>query len=312
MVECKVKAAFQKAWPKAVPAHRAHMEQMVAEFATSGCADENYLTELAKGDTDKGQFVSRVWEAMLYSRFMAAGWSISGGGAGPDFRLEKDGQKILVEAVAAQPGDPEKGGLPTEWQERRERGGYLGKFQYDNMIPRMTSVLKTKKDNHLKHIKNSFADKDTPFVIAIHDGLLGSAHGHHPCTDLPLIVHAVLPAGTPAVIEDVDTGEEIVGRHLQRRPGIAKRNGGTAPTDCFLDDNYAAVSAAIYCWGIPEESDGTFRQPSYVVVLNPKAKNPLPQPWLPGVIEYRATEEASSGGLKIERLLPPSVRPRTS
>lgn len=269
------------------------------------CADKNYLTELDKGDTDKGQFVSRLWEAMLYSRFNEADWSVSGGGNGPDFRIDMDASKgnVLVEAVAAQLGDADKNGMTREWQDRK-RGEIFNNI-YNDMIPRLTSVLKTKKDNHLKHIESHPEDKDTPFVIAVHDGMLGSAHGHHPCTNLLLIVHAVLPVGTPAVIENAETGEEIVGPHLQSRNAIPKRNGGTAPTGCFLDDDYKCVSAVIYCWGLYEvnDKDGAedLRQPPYVVVHNPEAKNPLPQPWLPGATEYAAAE-AADGTIEIKRL----------
>lgn len=306
MVQCRVKAAFASAWPNAT---EPDLEQVAVQFAGSGCADPNYLKELGKGGADMAQFISRVWEAVLYARFVKDRWNVSGRGARPDFTLKKDQLTVLVEAVAAQPGDPQRSGMPAEWQ------GRSSKFFvniYDEMIPRLTSALKTKTDNYQKYLQQNPDHKNpdrstTPFVIAINDVRLRSAHGLYPPTSLPLIVHAVLPVGGYGMIEDVATGQEIVPWRLQWRAQVPKRNGKPVPTDIFLDQAYGCVSAVIYCWTLEARENGI------VVVHNPRATNPLPRGLFPGVIEYVVKIESSNDAesFVIERVSPPEVPPRT-
>lgn len=305
MVQCRVKAvkaAFASAWPNATEP-TGDLEQLAVQFARSGCADTNYLTELGKGGADRAQFISRVWEAVLYARFVEDGWNVSGRGAGPDFTLKKDQLTVLVEAVAAQPGDPEKSGMPAEWQDRSSK--FFVNI-YDEMIPRLTSALKTKTDNYQKYLQQNPDHRTMPFVIAINDVRLRSAHGLFPPTGLPLIVHAVLPVGGYATVEDVATGQEIVPWCLTWREQVPKRNGQLVPTDSFLDPNYACVSAVIYCWTLEARENGI------IVVHNPKATKPLPQGLLPGAIEYVVTIESSNDAFVIDRVSPPAARLRTS
>lgn len=319
-----VLCAFKAAWPKAEVDYSSP-RKAVAEFAESGCADKNYLDELGKAACDKGAFVSRIWEALLYQRFKSDGWVVSGGGEGPDFRLEKGSLKILVQAVAPQPGDPCRSGMSLAWQNRKSGERFTN--VYDEMLTRLTGALKQKKNDHLKHIEKSCADAGVPFVIAVNDIRLRSGHGHYPITGLPLILHAVLPVGTPAMIENVETGEVIDGPRLQWRLEIPRRNGLSVPTDVFCSKDYDCVSAVIYCWSVdsPKWSirsicDPNLRHPPCVVAHNPRAKNPLPLGWLPGAIEYVIELERGKGcvgatdveAFTIKRLTPPSTPPRTS
>jgi len=75
-----------------------YLHPMVEAFANSGAADSNYLDAL--NANDEGQFWSRIWEAMLHARFEKLGWKVSGGGAGPDFKVETKAGTVLVEATA--------------------------------------------------------------------------------------------------------------------------------------------------------------------------------------------------------------------
>lgn len=77
MVQCRVEAAFASAWPKATEP-TGDLEQLAVQFARSGCADTNYLTELGKGGADRAQFISRVWEAapqVPHAGVLAENWA---------------------------------------------------------------------------------------------------------------------------------------------------------------------------------------------------------------------------------------------
>src|SRR3546814_20782987 len=103
-----------------------------------------------------------MWEAILYARFHVVGLTASNMWKVPDFVLNEN---VYVEAVTAQPGNPDNGGLPKEWQEQAEGSACI--VPIEAMLLRWTSVLKTKKDQHLKDIESGRADPNLPFVIAV-------------------------------------------------------------------------------------------------------------------------------------------------
>jgi len=292
-----IEQAFRGVWPNGDASIRDYLAPMIAAFARSNCRDNHYLDELQSGDLEK--MAARIWEAMLYARFHELDWTISGEGEGPDFLLN---DKVYVEAVTAQPGDPEKGGLPKEWLEKVEAEAC--EVPFEGMLLRWTSALKTKRDKHLKDIERGRADPNLPFVIAVNSCRLGcDTHG---IGGVPLAAMAVLPFGNPTAQYDVKTGDAIVGWHLAWQDAILKYNGEPIPTDSFLNEEYGCVSALIGCSGfyVDETDRSKFcGQPPYFVVHNPKANNPLPQPWLSGAIEYSVTE-APPGKLDLTCLTP--------
>src|SRR3546814_15182210 len=66
---------------------------------------------------DLAKVAARMWEAMLYARFHGVGWTASNMGKGPDFLLNEN---VYVEAVTAQTGNQDNGGLPKERQAHEE------------------------------------------------------------------------------------------------------------------------------------------------------------------------------------------------
>src|SRR3546814_4420696 len=98
-----------------------------------------------------------MWEAILYARFHVVGLTASNMWKVPDFVLNEN---VYVEAVTAQPGNPDNGGLPKEWQEQAEGSACI--VPIEAMLLRWTSVLKTKKDKHLKDIESGRADPNLP------------------------------------------------------------------------------------------------------------------------------------------------------
>jgi hypothetical protein len=294
-LDIAIEQTFKAVWPDGDASIRGYLAPIIADFAQSNCCDGHYFEEFQSGDLSK--LAARIWEAMLFVRFRELGMAISSTGQGPDFLL--DG-RIYVEAVTPQPGDPEKGGLPKEWLERREEQAC--KVPFEEMLLRWTSVLRTKKDKHLKDIEAERADPSLPLVIAVNSCRLGS--DTHGIAGVPLAAMAVLSFGDPTAQVDVETGSTIGKWYLAWQGDVLKYNGEPIPTDSFLKEEYSCVSALIGCSGfyVAEDDRAKFcNQPPYYIVHNPMAKKPLTQPWIPGAIEYVA-KETSPGTLELIQL----------
>jgi len=281
--------ALTSVWPNGGPDIRHYLAPIVAKFARSDCCDSHFLDEFRSGDL--GKLASRIWEAMLHARFQGLGWHMVSKDKGPDFLIDN---RIYVEAVAAQTGDADKGGLPLEWQNGEVNAADL--VPNDQMLLRWTSVVKAKRDAYLKYLDQGVIDPKLPFVIAVNACRLGG--DTHGVGGVPLAAMAVLPFGNPAAHVDVPTGEAVGGWQLAWQDVVLKANGEQIPTDSFLQDDYRCVSAIVGCSGFyafPEDRDNFCGQPPYYVIHNPLANNPLPQPWLPVGIEYAVSElEAQS------------------
>lgn len=258
---------------------------MIEKFANSGAADSNYLDAL--NSSDEGQFWARVWEAMLHSRFEKLGWNVSGGGAGPDFKVESKAGTVLVEATVPSPD-----GIPADWLEPKP--GVVRDFPHKEILLRWTSKLADKRKKHLDDIAKGAAAADVPFVIAINSRRLGHAPDENGISGWPFAVEATFPIGPLAVPVNAETGE--FGESYQSlRFTIPKKPGVDVPTGNFLDPDYKCVSGLIGCpaWYSDDATLAKFAgQPPYFVVRNPLATNPLPANWLAGSIEYAATQTA--------------------
>lgn len=278
-----IRETFSRIWPSGDPDIANYLTPIVARFAQSDCRDRHFLDEFGSGDL--GKLASRIWEAMLYGRFEDLGWNMASEDKGPDFMV--DG-RIYIEAVAAQPGDAAKGGLPQEWQDGGTNAA--GMVPTDQMLLRWTSVIKAKRDGYLKCLEQEAVDPKLPFVIAVNACRLGG--DTHGIGGVPLAAMAVLPFGSPQAVVDVHTGQQLSGWQLSWQDAVLKTNGEEIPTDSFLQEDYRCVSAIVGCSGFyafPNDRDKFCGQPPYYVIHNPLAANPLPQPWLPGAIEYAVT-----------------------
>jgi type I restriction enzyme S subunit len=269
---------------------------MIAAFAASGAADQNYLTELSSGD--EGRFWSRVWEAMLFWRFHELGWGIEGPGEGPDFCLETPHGVVLVEASVPAPD-----GLLAEWL--ADRPGHVYSMPHEAMLLRWTSKFSDKQAKHADDIAGGRVDASVPFVIAINGCRLSRYPEENGISQWPFAIEATFPIGPLAVPIDRETGK--FGEAYQSlRFSIAKRPGVEIPTDNFLDPDAACVSALIGCASCYADAEVVAKfngQPPYFLVHNPLATNPLPMGWLPGAIEY-AAKQVSDDEFTLLRLTP--------
>ena len=292
-----IEAAFQKVWPNGDSRMRDYIRPFVSEFVDSNCADSHYLVELDSGDINK--VAARVWEAMLYARFKAQQWSVTSAAEGPDFFLETQNGSVQVEAVIATPGDADHSGLSREWQERSTGKAYA--VPHEQILTRWTNAIANKRTKFLNDVKRDTANEACPFVIAVNSCLLGSEQ--HDISGAPMAAAAVLPFGPQTLTINVETGETI-DSGLQWRESIKKSNNAEVRMDSFLDDQYSCVSAVLGCSSLFVDEADRERfagQPPYIVIHNPKAKHPLPLPWLSASIEY-TVRASDAGEVELKRI----------
>jgi hypothetical protein len=276
----KIDQKFRELWPNGTGEIREYLTPFVEAFCVSACCDNHYLKEFLNGNL--GTVASRIWEALLFARFQNMGWAVASSDAGPDFLLN---DQIYVEAVAAQPGDADKAGLPAEWQNKKSGETLL--VPQNEILLRWLSVISVKRKKHLNDINKGHADPNKPFVIAVNSCRLNE--DTHGIGGVPLAAMAVLPFGDPSVRIDIASGEVIDAPRLQWRDQIIKPNGEPIRTDSFLNEDYANVSAVIGCSGFyvgGADREKFAGQPPYFIIHNPLARHPLPKPWLTQSIEY--------------------------
>lgn len=290
----RIDDAFAAQGISGFPSHD-YLRPMIEAFVASGAADQNYLVELGSGDA--GQFWSRVWEAMLYARFHDQGWTVSGAGSGPDFRIETPAGPVLVEATVPSPE-----GLP---QSQLVFQPGVHDVPYKEILLRWTSKLADKRAKHEEHIAKGLADPKLPFVIAINSCRLGYMAEENGISQWPYAVEATFPIGPLAVPIDPQTSE--MGEAFQSlRFFVAKQSGVEIPTGNFLDPAYASISALIgcaQCYADDVTAAKFAGHPPYFLVHNPLATNRLPIGWLPGAIEY-AAERKDDDTFVLSRLTP--------
>lgn len=267
-----------------------YLNPIISSFAISGCEDTDYFKQLSSGDD---YFFSRVWEAILYQKFMDQGWNVSGTGEGPDFSLEKTSAgHVLVEATVPSPK-----GLPPEWLDNRDG---VKEMPHEQMVLKWTSSLAAKGSKHTADIKKNTVDANTPFIIAINACRLAKMQEDFGISGYPFSVEAVFPIGPKQAKVNKATGE--IGELYQGwRHEIKKPTTGTEiPTDNFLNPDYSHVSALIGCASIFHQNNGNTNLPIFYLVHNPLADKPLPQGWLPDAIEFQA-DIISNDVIEIQR-----------
>ncbi len=170
---------------------------------------------------------------------------------------------------------------------------------------RITAGLAEKVRKYNGYRRSGLLPIDLPYVIAVNAGSVPSASKE---TELPRIVRAVLPFGWEVVQLDATTGR-IAGRSYQHRPSLEKRSGALVSTQFFETTEAVGVSAVLYAcvdpFNWPERGSG------FVMVHNPRAKNPLPRGLVSGAREFWVDGDALKSNIS-ERLATaiPSRAPR--
>jgi hypothetical protein len=254
---------------------KSFLERMWVRFTPF--ADKNFRSAIAQS------FHSRFWEMYLGYALLSNGKElIAASDTGPDLCMLELPEPLWIEAIA-----PSAGKGPDAVPE--EPLGVTYKFPSDAIILRLRSAIEEKFQKYKIYRDDRLLSPSEPFVIGINGRGLPSAWTE---PDLPRIVRAVFPIGSPYVTIDKNTMGKVDEGYMYRRE-IIKLSGNPVSTTIFQDPQYAGISAILYCNHdifnrSPKESDISL---GFSVIHNPLANNPVPHRWLPCGREFWVQED---------------------
>ena len=198
-------------------------------------ADKQFRTELRR------VFDARYWEMYLTTSLILAGYEVTCPKPGPDVGIVYRGQRIWLEAVAPDCGDPSKPDtVPTKVE---------GEVPEEKLILRYLNSIATKQtEQYFKWLeKGTVSDKDA-MVYAINPWAIPFDHRD---SDPPRILQAGYTVGPPNVSVDVKTmkvvgsGYEFRGLIQKKAPKEECREGEKIPTGVFQQKEYAWLSGLL-------------------------------------------------------------------
>lgn len=277
-------------------------------YATWGLGDRNFDKEFTDGRDE--HFYPLLWEMLLASYFKGIGLNVSSTNEGPDFRIDRDGQTIWIEAICPSPM-----GLPVEWLEASPPGEVrVRDVPHEQMLLRWTAALKEKKEkltgriernrktgkDDLKpgYIAKGIVGQDDPYVVAVSACRLALSELdlHFGISQMPFAVETAFPVGPIEVVINRETMESVDVRQAYR-PMIKKVTGAEVPTDSFLNPDYAGVSAIL---GTPAGLNAACGYESPIALVhNPLATSKLPAGILGADKEYVAEDMGDHYELQI-------------
>ncbi|SRR6266511_2822640 len=201
---------------------------------------------------------------------------------GPDIEIKSaDFSRIWVEAVAASPGTGEDR-IPLPKLDDK----MWFRVPEDRIVLRYTTAIDAKYQKYMHYTdseKGNVIEKSEPYVIAVNGSKVPYAWDWD--DEIPYIVQAVLPFGSPTVEINWDTPEKTTSGY-EDRPEIKNVKGEGIPTNIFLRKEYEGISGVIFSRvGIHQFRNKMGKD--FIFVHNPLALNRLPEGWLRMGREYR-------------------------
>lgn len=296
MCDIEVARALKKRYPSMSHDTFLKILTMVCAYLSRNLGDANARQRLC--ETNNNIYWQQFSEVLFGHSLL--GFEFNGlthnNGVGPDFLIEKNGQKIWIEVIT-----PEPKGLPDEWINHRLGASSL---PHEAMLLRWTAAIKEKCEKLNDYIKKKIVGLQDCYVIAVNSRLLRAGGDQECCPQLfgisqfPFAAEVVLPVGPLQATVDQDNKKLSTFEHSYREK-ISKPSGANVPTQTFLKPEFKNISA-IWAADIDESLVVVVEQrfKDMVVIHNPKASNPLPKKILPAQAEYIAIESNDGFSLR--------------
>lgn len=252
------------------------LEKLWARFEPY--ADSNFKTAIAS------DFQSHFWEMYLAVTLLDLGFRLRPrhelGKEGPDICIATAETNIWIEAIAS-------GTSPTDNGES-ENGFDENGFESidESVILRYTSAISEKFRKYRDYLGMGILSNSEPYLIAVNGSRVPfSLPDNNPPDMIPNIIKAVVPFGNYTITLDRET-KQIVKDGYAYRKEIVKLSGNKVPTNIFLSQEHAGISAILFSnigiSDLPEKYGDDL-----LFFHNQIANNPLPTGWLKVGIEYR-------------------------
>jgi hypothetical protein len=228
-------------------------------------ANNHFLSEYKRNKN----FNSRTWEMYVGAALITNNLKIktSKDDSWPDFIIN---ESIYLECTACRnassPNKPDY--IPTV------EYGKVANVPIDQIIMRITSAIRDKHCDYIKHFKKDDIDSRTPFILAINSG----AFRHNQSGIFPIIYKVLFGIHHPVLhLRREGTSVEGVGFDISTREQVYKyKDKKKAPIDLniFLNDKYKEISAIVFC------SNNIINAPEKLgddclFIPNPHAKNSI-------------------------------------
>jgi type I restriction enzyme S subunit len=229
-------------------------------------ADEDFTLAIAKN------FHARFWEMYLAFGLNAQGHRLlPARKSGPDLLIEGPEKPVWLEAVAATKGSGADRVPELELN-------VVQSVPDELIILRLRQSIDQKFRKLRRYLEKGIVSATDPFIIAVNGRAVPFAFLE---AEMPRILKALFPLGYIKVTLNRETLEAVDERH-EYRPQIAKLSGEGVSTTVFLNPEYAAISAVLFC-----NSDLGNHPPDernigddFTLIHNPNALNPIPRRWL--------------------------------
>lgn len=255
--------------------HIEYLWDIFEPYAEPGFREEAKIEEF---------FSQKMWELYCGATMRFHGKNIvEKGKKGPDHLLCESLGKVWVEDIAVTSGvGPDA--VPPLRSANVLKGESISTqtIPEDEMALRITHGLREKFYKYERYCENDVVKQNEPYVIAINRGAF--LYPDH----IPLVLKAVFSIGQPFMRFDPETGEHT-SSGWTREGEIFKINGAPVPKNFFQLEEFAGISAVIYCkeniCSIPK-----ILGDDMYIVHNPLARNPLPREFFPFGFEYFVNE----------------------
>ena len=205
---------------------------------------EKYIHEDGEDKVRKKyhEFSSRFWEIYLVTSFLEDGFCLveKKNPEGPDIKIKLGDRIIWVEAVVPGPGGETNNDRVPDLEY-----GVAREVPDEQMKLRLTNAFSEKFYKYKNYREKDLIKEEDDYVIAINGSLIRRSE-----RDVPRIVRTLFPIGNLVlhvrVPNNFDQRAEIVERSHEYQGEIVKCEGSKVPTNPFLNDKYAGVSAVLY------------------------------------------------------------------
>ena len=220
------------------PMYRNDVIGLWQTYRSLGLPNAHFVKELTSGKSET--FAQRLWEMLLGRHLSAQGYDLTSPDHGPDFRFERQGLVIWVEAISPSPR-----GLPDHWMRFPEPGKFeANDTPHEQILLRWTAAFKEKSEKLIGYRRDGIVSENDAYVIAINGGQLGALTLEHGISRLPYAVETVFPVGPLAFRIDPDTSK-ISDPRVSTRFAIKNANGAAVPLTPFVDLVFSGVSAVM-------------------------------------------------------------------
>lgn len=260
---------------------------MVSHFSQSGCADTNFVSQLASGYQKTQQC---LWEAILYHFLKEKnGYDVkSHGNEGPDFFIVHEKKRIHIEAIAPRfdkqitnfnaDDNFETGVFQSDRYIERWSGAFIEKHKKYNI-----DTIVNGKTKRCYISKGIVAENDIQ-IIAISNTTsedLMDFYSLPPEHKYPYINEYLYPFTTQQVAV-TSNGNRVI----SSRKNFLKENSIEVAVGIFLDKEYENISAVLlHDYKCTKD---------WVLVHNINAKNPLANSFLKCAAEWTSYKEGDS------------------